>query len=169
MEDNKTHQSHSEHGSEHREDNQPTQDIFQSKYVWIVGALLLVVAVWFSFKMLLGSGIDYTVTLVDAPKEMQAGGVTTFTWRVDGPPTTIEHTSVYMGKTSNPGELDKKVKPSDTVYTDFIKDFDKGNYNIPLQFVGNIKLVDPGKYYFRVQASVKDKNYWSDEYTFDVK
>lgn len=138
-------------------------------YVWVIGALLLLVGGWFGFKMLIAPFAEYRITLVDGPKEAMVGVNATFTWRVDGPATTINHTSVHFGSASNPGELGKEVKPADTRYTDLIKDFANGNYSIPLQFVGNIQLAAPGTYYYRVHAAVKDKNYWSPEYTIEVK
>lgn len=141
----------------------------QNKYMWVIGAILLLIAGWFGWNMLFGSQGEYTVTLVDGPKEV-VGGVGTFTWRVDGPATTIPDTEVYFGTVSNPGELKKDVKPADTKYTDFIKDFSNGKYNIPLQFVGNTSgMSTVGTYYYRVHATIKDKHYWSDEYTLEVK
>lgn len=140
-----------------------------NKFVWIAGALILLVAGWFGFKAITSPFENYKVTLVDAPKEVTVGSTTTFTWRVDGSPATINHTAVYYGTVSNPGDLEKDVKPTDTKYADFVKDFADGKYDIPLQFVGNTKIDAVGVYYFRVHALVKDKNYWSDEYTFEVK
>ena len=138
-------------------------------YVWIVGALILLVAGWFGFRMLIAPFQEYRLILVDAPKEVNAGSIATFTWRVDGPPVTITHTAVHLGATSNPGELGKEIKPADTRYTDMVKDFASGTFNIPLQFVGNIQMGKPGTYYYRVHAIVGDKNYWTDEYTLEVK
>ncbi len=140
----------------------------QNKYFWIVGAVILLLVGWFAWKVIFGAA-DYKVTLVNVPKEVTEGGNITFTWRVDGPPTTINHTSVYFGQTSNPGVLGADVKPADTKYTDWVKDFDNGNYGIPLQFVGNSPVGAPGTYFFRVNALINGKNYWSDENTFTVK
>src|SRR3989338_8482401 len=85
-------------------------------YVWIVGALILLVAGRFGFRMLIAPFQEYRLTLIDAPKEVNSGSVATFTWRIDGPPNTINHTAVHLGTTSNPGELGKEVKPADTRY-----------------------------------------------------
>ncbi|OGF99979.1 hypothetical protein A2Y99_01490 [Candidatus Gottesmanbacteria bacterium RBG_13_37_7] len=137
------------------------------KYIWVVGVFVAILAIWFVLKSVLTG--EYKVTLIDAPKEAETGNVTTFTWRIDGPPTTIHHTVVYYGTVSTPGDLDKKIRPADTKYTDFVKDFVSGDFGIPLQFIGNGMMDKPGKYYFRVYAAIKDKNYWSDEYTFEVK
>ena len=83
-------------------------------------------------------------------------------------PTTINHTTVYYGTESNPGDLGKDVAPKDTNYSDFIKDFDKGTYNIPLQFVGNTDITKTGTYYYRAQATINGENYWTDEKTLEV-
>lgn len=144
-------------------------DMMTNKIVWIVGAVVLLLVGWFGLKPIIAPAVDYKVTLIDAPKEVNAGGIATFTWRADGPATTIHHTSVHLGTVSNPGDLGKEVQPSDTKYTDFVKDFANGDYNVPLQFIGNQKLDQEGTYYFRVHALINDKNYWSDEYTLDVK
>ena len=144
-------------------------DITTNKYVWIMGAVILLVAGWFGIKALLGPSENYKVTLIDAPKEVTKGGIATFTWLVDGPPVLIHHSAVHTGKESQPGELGKEVKPADTKYTDFVKDFAQGDFNIPLQFIGNITLNDEGTYYFRVHATVNDKHFWTDEYTLEVK
>jgi len=137
-------------------------------YIWIAGAILLLVVGWFGFKVLLSPFENYKVTLVDAPKEIATGVNATFTWRVDGSSTTINHTAVHIGTVSNPAELGKEVAPADTSYTEMVKDFASGNFTVPLQFVGNHVITTPGTYYFRVHAAVKDKNYWSDEYTVVV-
>lgn len=140
-----------------------------NKYLWIIGAIVLLAVGAFGAKAILSPIEEYKVTLVDAPKEASAGVNIAFTWRVDGPPTTITHTAIHYGSESTPGELKQDVKPADTKYTDFVKDFANGKYDIPLQFIGNTVIPKEGKYYFRVNALIKDKNYWSDEYTMDIK
>jgi hypothetical protein len=144
-------------------------DIASNKYVWIAGGIILLIAGWFGFQAIMGTSDNYKLSLVDAPKEVTVGGVATFTWRIDGPGTQIHSTAVRLGTESQSGDLDAKVKPEDTKYTMFVKDFTNGDFNIPLQFVGNIPLTALGKYYFRVHALIKDKNLWSDEYSLDVK
>lgn len=141
----------------------------RAKYVWVVGGIILLVLGWFGLKILLAPFQDFKITYVDGPKQIVAGSTTTFTWRIDGPSTTINHTAIHLGTVSNPGDLGKDVKPADTKYTEMVKDFASGKFDIPLQFIGNIRLDTPGKYYFRAHATVKDKNYWTDEYTLEVK
>lgn len=143
-------------------------DIAGNKYVWIIGAIILLVAGWFGLQAIFGASENFKLSLVDAPKEVAAGSVATFTWRIDGSAATIHHTSVHLGTTSQLGEFGREVKPEETKYTEFVRDFASGDYNIPLQFVGNISMTTPGKYYFRVHANIKDKNYWTDEYSLDV-
>ncbi|MBM3283439.1 hypothetical protein FJY90_04250 [Candidatus Gottesmanbacteria bacterium] len=155
--------------TEHEKKKKEGNNFLKSNYFMIAGAVILILIVWFGFKALISSFEDYRVTLVDAPKEVAAGGIATITWRIDGPPTTINRTTAYLGTVSNPGDFNKDTKSQDASYTDFVKDFADGKYDIPLQFVGNIKITAVGKYYFRLYALIKDKNYWSDEYTFEVK
>ena len=149
------------------EDNNPT-NAQGSKLFLVLGVIILLIVGFIGVKVLV-TGKSYKVILVDAPKEAETGKTTTFTWRIDGPPATINHTSVHYGTVSDPGEKDQKVKPEDTKYTDFVKDFASGDFNIPLQFVGNTMVSTSGTYYFRVHALIDGKNYWSDEYTLEVK
>jgi len=139
-----------------------------NKYIWIIGAIILLVVGWFGIQAIFGASENFKLSLVDAPKEVAAGAVATFTWRIDGSAATIHHTSVHIGTTSQLGEFGREIKPEDTKYTELVRDFASGDYNIPLQFVGNISMANPGKYFFRVHANIKDKNYWTDEYSFDV-
>ena len=141
----------------------------KNTYIWIIAAVIFLIGGWLGIKYLIDSTAEYKVTLVDAPKEVLSGNVTTFTWRVDGPNTSISHTSVHFGSVSTTGELGKDVKPEDTKYTEMVQDFADGKFDIPLQFVGNTRVPGPGKYYFRVHATVRGKQYWTDEYTFEVK
>ena len=143
-------------------------DLAGNKLIWIAGAIILLIAGWFGLKAIFSSMESYRLTLVDAPKEVNASSVATFTWRIDGPATTIHHTSVYLGTESQTGELGLDANPESTKYNLSVKDFESGDYNIPLQFIGNIIIDNPGTYYYRVQASIKDKNYWTDEYTLTV-
>jgi hypothetical protein len=140
-----------------------------NKYIWIIGSILLVIFGWFGVRMVVSSFEDYKVTLLNAANEVTAGVPTAITWRVDGPPVTITHTAIYFGPVSTPGILGKKVTPQETKYDQILKDFNIGSYNVPLQFVGNMKFDKPGKYYFRVHATVRNLNFWSDEYSLVVK
>ncbi|OGG00567.1 hypothetical protein A3D78_00155 [Candidatus Gottesmanbacteria bacterium RIFCSPHIGHO2_02_FULL_39_14] len=146
-----------------------TGDLAGNKLIWIAGAIILLIAGWFGLKAIFASMESYRLTLVNAPKEVNASSVATFTWRIDGSPTTINHTSVHLGTTSQTGELGKDVKPENTPYNLAVPDFLNGNYSIPLQFIGNITMTNSGIYYYRVHALIKDKNYWSDEYSLEVK
>lgn len=144
------------------------EEFTTNKLVWIIGGIILLLIGWFGFQAIMGSSQSYKLTLIDAPKEVIKGNIATFTWRIDGPSTPINSTVVYMGLESSPGDLGTKVTPAEAKYTDFVKDFADGTYDIPLQFIGNIKMDKEGVYYFRVYTPIKDKHYWSEEYTFEV-
>lgn len=152
--------------AEHKES---TEDLSANKLVWIAGAIILLIAGWFGLRAIFASMENYRLTLVDAPKEVNATSTATFTWRIDGPSAAINHTAVHLGTTSQPGELGTDVKPENTSYKLMVQDFANGNYNIPLQFIGNIVMETPGIYYYRVHAQIKNKEYWSDEYSLEVK
>lgn len=152
-----------------QKENQESPDMATNKYVWIVGVIILIAVGWFGLKAIFAPSDYYQLILVDVPKEVETGQNTTFTWKISGGTASINHTAVHFGTISNAGELGDGVKPEDTKYTDFVKDFADGKYDIPLQFVGNTMINTPGKYYFRVHALIKDKHYWTSEYSIDVK
>ena len=152
------------------EDKKEGKSVFNSTYVWIITGIVLLLGGWLGLKILLGLFESYRLTFVDSPKEVISGNNAAFTWRIDGPPAVVNHTAIHFGTVSGEGELGKEIKPEDTKYTqEMLKDFSDGKYNIPLQFVGNIAISKPGKYYYRAHTLVKGKNYWSDEYTLEVK
>ncbi len=112
---------------------------------------------------------EYSITLISVPKELTEGDNTTFTWSVNGLPTTIHTSAIYYGTTSDSGALTKNASPDDTSYTGVVKDFIQGSYDIPLQFVGNARYAKPGTYFFRGYALINGKHYWTEERTFIVK
>jgi len=109
-------------------------------FVWGLAGLLILAAGYLAIKAILAPFNEHKLILVDVPKEAFMGSVATFTWRIDGSPTTTTTTSVRLGAKSNPGELSKETKPGDTSYTETLPDFANGEINIPLQFVGNMKM-----------------------------
>lgn len=149
------------------EDNNST-NTQGSKLFLVLGVIILLIVGFIGVKVLV-TGKNYKVILIDAPKEAEVNKSTTFTWNIEGPPATINHTAVHYGIVSDPGEKGANVKPEDTKYTDFVKDFATGDFNIPLRFIGNSVITAPGTYYFRVHALIDNKNYWTDEYTLEVK
>ena len=152
-----------------KEESNESIEFSGNKIVWIIGAIVLLIAGYFGLRAIFASMENFRLTLIDAPKEVNATSTATFTWRIDGPSATINHTSVHLGTTSQPGELGFDVKPENTPYKLLVQDFANGNFNIPLQFVGNIVVDTPGIYYYRVHATIKNKEYWSDEYSLEVK
>lgn len=149
------------------EDNIPS-NTQGSKLFLVLGIIILLIVGFIGVKVLV-TGKSYKVILIDSPKDAEINKSTTFTWNIEGPPATINHTAVHFGTVSDPGEKGVNIKPEDTKYTDFVKDFSSGEFNIPLRFVGNTVLTTPGTYYFRVHALIDSKNYWTDEYTLEVK
>lgn len=142
--------------------------VMQNKILWIIlGAGVLVLA-GIIFALTVFNPKNYRLTLVDAPSQVPASGVATFTWRIDGPPTTINHTAVHFGTVSTPQELGEEVAPESTNYTDLVTDFVSGAFDIPLQFISNAPVATAGSYFFRVHALIDDKHLWTDEYTFEV-
>jgi hypothetical protein len=112
---------------------------------------------------------DYSVGFVDSPGDITEGGIANFNWIVDGPPRSINTTGVYYGSVSHPGQLSKSTAPADTGYTGVLPDFMKGEYNIPLRFVGGVQITTPGTYFFRGYALISGKHYWTEEKSFTVK
>ncbi len=123
---------------------------------------------------------ERTLTVVPAPKNeikiinyptatTSIGGNASFTWDIDGPSETTGYTVIVGGKVSKPGTLDASVNLGMTPYAVLVNTFSNGNYAIPLRFIGNTLMDNPGVYYFRALAFINNKNIWSDEYTFTVQ
>ena len=87
------------------EHKKETSDFTSNKYVWIIGGIILLIVGWFGVKTIFAPSDFYQVTLVDAPKEIESGQSITYTWRINGSPTTINHTSVYFCTISNTSKL----------------------------------------------------------------
>lgn len=111
---------------------------------------------------------EYSIFLENIPQNKTQGDTISFTWKIDGPKNTIKTTTVYYGTTSTPGKLGKDILPLQTKYSEYLKEFINGVYEIPLVFVGNNVVDKPGTYYARAYAVIDDKNYWSEEKTFSV-
>src|SRR3989304_6190152 len=145
-----------------------SESLGSNKLVWLAGAIVLLIAGWFGLRAIFGSMESYKVSLIDAPNEVNAGSNAAFTWRVDGPATTINHTSVHFGTESTPGDLGKNVAPDATKYEDMIKDFANQSNPIPFRFIGNHTFDEAGTYYFRAHAIVNGEHYWTEEKTLEV-
>ncbi|MBI4067552.1 hypothetical protein HY407_04160 [Candidatus Gottesmanbacteria bacterium] len=113
--------------------------------------------------------IPYTISLIHVPKEIMEGDTTTFTWRISGPLKTIHTSAIYYGTKSDSGAFTKNASPDDTLYTGVVEEFIKGNYTVPIQFVGNTKYTKPGTYFFRGYALIDGKHYWTEERSLIVK
>lgn len=111
----------------------------------------------------------HEIKVIDRPSIMSTGGNAAFTWEIYGHPATTGFTTIVGGTQSKPGALDATVDIPKTPYVVLVRDFTSGTYAIPLRFIGNTKISEPGVYYFRALAYINGKNIWSDEYSFTVK
>ncbi|MEK7141063.1 MAG: hypothetical protein AAB800_00790 [Patescibacteria group bacterium] len=111
----------------------------------------------------------HEVKVSNFPNVVTGGENAAFTWDIYGPAATIGFTAIAGGKTSKPGTLESTVDVPQTPYTILTQDFTSGSFAIPLRFIGNARISDPGVYYFRALAFISGKNIWSDEYSFIVK
>lgn len=112
---------------------------------------------------------QYEITVVSAPKELVEENNAAFTWQISGLSNTIHTTTIYYGTTSTPGTLSTNVTPGETHYTDVVKDFIRGDYRIPLRFVGNTTISTQGTYFYRAYALIDGKHYWTAERPLVVK
>jgi hypothetical protein len=60
------------------------------------------------------------------------------------------------------------MTPENSGYPLYLPDFLKGDYNVPLRFVGAIRINNPGIYYARAYTNIDGENIWSDERSFTV-
>jgi hypothetical protein len=111
----------------------------------------------------------HTIKVIDPPKTAAKGTNIPFTWEVSGPGTTTGYTTIAIGRLSKPGDLDGTVSMSQTPYAMLVKDFTGGTYSIPLRFIGNAVITEPGDYFYRALVFVGGKNIWSEEYPLKVE
>lgn len=112
---------------------------------------------------------NHEVKVSNFPTEVVVGENAAFTWDIYGPAATSGFTAIVGGKTSKPGKLETTVDLPQTPYTSLTQDFNSGSFAVPLRFIGNARITDPGVYYFRALAFINGKNIWSEEYSFVVK
>lgn len=111
----------------------------------------------------------HEVKVSNFPTEVGVGENAAFTWDIYGPATTSGFTAIVGGKIAKPGKLEGTVDVPQTPYAILTQDFNSGSFAVPLRFIGNARITDPGVYYFRALAFINGKNIWSDEYSFTVK
>lgn len=111
----------------------------------------------------------HEISISNFPNVVISGENAAFTWDIYGPAATSGFTAIVGGKTSKPGKLEATVDVPQTPYAILTQDFTSGNFAVPLRFIGNARITDPGVYYFRALAFINGKNIWSDEYSFTVK
>lgn len=111
----------------------------------------------------------HDIKVSNFPTVVALGENAAFTWDIYGPAATIGFTAIAGGKTSKSGKLETTVDVPQTPYAILTQDFNSGSFAVPLRFVGNARITDPGVYYFRALAFINGKNIWSDEYSFVVK
>ena len=111
----------------------------------------------------------HEVKIINPSTTTHVGENISFTWDVYGPSSTTWYSVIVGGKQSKPEELDATVNLSMTPYAVIVNEFTVGPYAVPLRFIGNAKIVDPGIYYFRALSFINGKNIWSREYSFSAE
>lgn len=109
------------------------------------------------------------IRVIDRPTALFTGDTATFTWEVTDPAGTTPFTAIVGGKESKPGGLGTDIGREQTPYGVLVNDFTAGNFAVPLRFIGNYKVTEPGVFYFRALVFINGKNIWSDEYSFTVQ
>lgn len=111
----------------------------------------------------------HEIKLISYPTGVKSGENVAFTWEVLGPAASTGFTAIVASKQAKPGPLDSSVALTQTPYSAIVKDFSNGTSQVPLRFIGNAAVSEPGVYFFRALAFINDKNIWSDEYSFTVQ
>lgn len=111
----------------------------------------------------------HDISVSNYPSVVASGENAAFTWDISGPTATIGFTAVVGGKISKSGKLEAIVDLPQTPYTILTQDFNSGSFAVPLRFIGNARIPNPGVYYFRALAFIDGKNIWSPEYSFTVQ
>ena|SRR3989338_2207891 len=113
--------------------------------------------------------VPFKLNIISGPKEIFEDETATFTWAVDGLAATINTTSIYYGSESITDLLVTGISPENTEYSNYLKEFIDGRYQIPLTFVGNASNILTGTYFYRAYANINNRHYWSEEKRFTVK
>jgi len=109
------------------------------------------------------------IRVIDRPSSLFTGDTTSFTWEITGPAGTTPFTAIVGGKESKTEGIGEDIGLQQTPYAVLVNDFTQGNFSVPLRYIGNFKVTEPGTFYFRALAFINGKNIWSNEYSFTVQ
>lgn len=92
----------------------------------------------------------------------------TFTWRIDGPPSTTNTTSIYYDYQSTPSAVTKADSPQALGYHYHTPDYFQGSFSIPQTFEASI-TPRTGPLFFRAYTYTNGEHLWTPEYKVIVK
>lgn len=104
-----------------------------------------------------------SISLISAPSNARVGDKISFTWKVNGPQKTIQHTAIHYDYTPHLGDYGTDVGPAASGYPQLTTKYASGQFNIPDTFTDDITLDKAGILYYRAHAIVDGKNYWTVE------
>ncbi|OGG05070.1 hypothetical protein A2Z33_07365 [Candidatus Gottesmanbacteria bacterium RBG_16_52_11] len=111
----------------------------------------------------------HEINIIGPPATAARNSNIAFTWEITGPAAQTGFSTIVSGRQSLPGELDPTVDIPRTPYAVLVNDFTNGTYDIPLRFIGNAIITEPGVYYYRALGFIGGKNIWSAEHSLTVE
>lgn len=106
--------------------------------------------------------VNFTVTLLSYPSNASPGQKIKLSWKVEGQPRIITHTSIHYGNISVPHDLGIHDDPRFTHY-DTTPPIKTPTFDIPDSFSDTITVPSSGTIYFRAHAVIAGENKWSEE------
>lgn len=112
----------------------------------------------------------FSVDMLKYPSSLISGEAGNFEWQVNTNSSfKTNMTTIYWSYTSSPSAFMNLVHPAQAGYSSFASDYAQGEFSLPDTFQANIAFNQPGTIFFRAYSRINDRNYWSPEYSLEVK
>ncbi len=105
---------------------------------------------------------EVSAAIISAPSSARTGDKLIFSWRVEGPSTTIPHTAIHYDYVPHPNVFEGTT-PEGSGYPKFTQEFAQGQFSIPNTFTASITAEKAGTLYYRGHAIVNGEQYWTEE------
>ncbi len=104
------------------------------------------------------------VTFESAPDLATTGQELTMSWKISGSAATTPHTAIHYGTVSVPEPKGPQDYAKATTFQ-----CQTTPCSIPNSFSSQLRIDEPGTYYYRAHAIIDGKNVWSEEKTITIE
>jgi len=118
-----------------------------------------------------GPSVEPTITIVSDQVSSSPGQPIEVTWRLDTPtPRHVDSTTIYYDTQATPSALTTSDFPHAPGYNYSLTDYQSGQISSPGIFTAVIYPPESAKkLYYRGYALVDGNNYWTPEYTIEIR